>query len=120
MSMPRYTHMASTDTISKSSWARASVIACADFPEPVGPTSAICLQGGNRDAGLVARCGDHGDDLPEQVMPAAVGDECIRIRAGGDAVDLLEVHELVLRRAARPPAVVTLGRSFDEDAFDPS
>src|SRR5690349_13797908 len=108
MSIPRYTHMASTDTISNSGFARAIAIASADLPDPVGPTRPTCLKRGNRNARLVPRRRGDLDQLPEEVVPAGVRDAHVGVRAHGDARRVGEVHELVLRRASGPAIVVAL------------
>ena len=57
MSMPRYTCIESSDTISTSPSSRASANASADFPDAVGPTSARWVMPGVRRRSLHR----HGD-----------------------------------------------------------
>src|SRR5688500_1298433 len=104
MSMPRYTCIESTLTISTSgAKARAISSAMADFPDAVGPTIASGRRGpsdcGNRYAGLVTWTGSDLDETAVEEVRRGRGDLDVGERPGRYAI-AREVHELVL---TRPP-----------------
>ncbi len=86
MSMPRYTCIASTATISVPGTARAAAMATSDFPAAVGPTTttgaAIGSERGDGDACLVGRFGEQLDESPRQVVRSGAGDLDRGVRAG--------------------------------------
>src|SRR4051794_18286326 len=125
MSMPRYTCMASTATISVPATASAAAIATSDLPEAVGPTTTtgarpISDGDDHGDAGAVGRLGDDLAQLPGEVVGSGAGDLDRRVRAGAQRLRRGEVHEAVLRRARCDDRRVLLARALDEDLLDPS
>ena len=75
MSMPRYTHMESTETISQSPLRRASSSAASDLPEAVTPTRATTLTrrspAGDGDVNAVPGTRRHLPQPSGQVMGMA-------------------------------------------------
>ena len=71
MSIPRYTCIASTATISVPATARAAVIATSDLPDAVGPsttTGAGTSEGGDGDPHPMRRLGEDLREAPGEVV----------------------------------------------------
>src|SRR5215204_6465241 len=122
MSIPRYTCMASTATISVPGTASAAPIATSDLPDAVEPSTttagAVMSQRGDGDAGAVGRLGDDLAQLARQVVRGGPGDLDAGVRAGPQRRRRAEVHEPVLRRAGGQDRRVLLARTVDEDLLD--
>src|SRR5437764_148063 len=106
MSMPRYTCIESSETISTSPSPAATASATADLPDAVGPTMArwrVRSHHRNRDADTAS---GRGLDARDQIGPQEVGrgtrDAHLDQLAGACAIGGNEVDELVLAGAARP------------------
>src|SRR5581483_57851 len=115
-SMPRYTHMESTETISQSPRWRATANAVDDLPEAVTPTRATALIGssaGHRDAHAVPGSGGHLQEPARKVVRVTGRDGRGRQCAGGRRAvrtrrGRREVHQLALTGAAAQHGIVAL------------
>src|SRR5688500_6456664 len=122
MSMPRYTCMASTATISVPGTASAAAMATSDLPEAVGPSTttgaAVMSQRGDRDAGAVRRLGQEVDEAPGEVVRRRTGDLDAGVRAGAQRPRRGEVDEAVVRRTGRQHRGILAARALDEHLLD--
>src|SRR3954447_6491023 len=122
MSIPRYTCMASTATISVPGTASAAAIATSDLPDAVGPNTttagAVMSLGGDRNARAGGPLGDDRVQLAREVVRRGTGDLDRGVGAGPQRRRRPEVDETVLRRASGQHVRVLLARAVDEDLLD--